>query len=138
VSVARLDIATAKNYSTKQTWGFLKVLDKGTQFVTDEQKENYLNDFKVTITGEKKINDTLFQVSFVTQPELLPVKSLNLVGEKNLEGNIRWKVDFNSFEFMQSDSTIHEIMIPGSDPDEDSREEIELNQQSTDSTIKRN
>ncbi|HTO15667.1 MAG TPA: hypothetical protein VLZ83_07840 [Edaphocola sp.] len=138
VSLARLDIVTARNYSTKQTWGFLKVLEKETNFIEEEEKEDFIEDFKVTIINEKKINDSLYTVTFETSPPLFPFKTLNLVGEKNLEGKIRWKVDFNSFEYMEADSTIRQIMIPGSDPDEDSREEIEQIQQIPDSSIKRN
>lgn len=118
VSVARLDISTAKNYSTRQTWAFLKVLDTETKSMTDAQKEAYIDKFKVKILAETKVNDSLYTVEFVTEPELFPFKTLNLIAEKNLEGNVRWKIDFNSFDFMQSDSTIQEIMIPGVEPDE--------------------
>lgn len=120
VSVARLDITTAKNYSTPQTWGMLKVLQKETKGLSDEQKESFLDNFKVTILSDKKINDSLYTVEFSTQPELFPFTSLNLVAEKNLEGNIKWKVDFNSFEYYQSDSTIQEVMAPGADPEDES------------------
>lgn len=118
VSVARLDMHTAKNYSTRQTWSFLKVLEKETKGLTDEQKEAYMNNFKVKITGEKKVNDSMYTVDFTTTPELFPFTQLNLVAEKNLEGNVRWKIDFNSFEYMQSDSTIREVMAPGEEPNE--------------------
>lgn len=118
VSVARLDMHTAKNYSTRQTWSFLKVLERETKDLTDEQKEAYVSNFKVKIIGEKKVNDTMYTVDFSTTPELFPFTQLNLVAEKNLEGNIRWKIDFNSFEYMQSDSTIQEIMAPGEEPNE--------------------
>ncbi len=118
VSVARLDMHTAKNYSTRQTWSFLKVLEKETKDLSDEQKEAYMNNFKVKIIGEKKVNDTMYTVDFTTSPELFPFTQINLVAEKNLEGNIRWKIDFNSFEYMQSDSTIREVMSPGEEPDE--------------------
>lgn len=118
VSVARLDMHTAKNYSTRQTWSFLKVLEKETKDLTDEQKEIYIDNFKVKIINETKVNDTMYTVEFSTSPELFPFTQLNLVAEKNLEGNVRWKIDFNSFEYMQSDSTIQEIMLPGEEPDE--------------------
>jgi hypothetical protein len=118
VSVARLDIPTAKNYSTRQTWSFLKVLEKEAAGFTDEQKEAFLKDFSVKIISEQQLNDTTYLVTFETKPELLPFKQLNLLAEKNLEGNIKWKVDFNSFEFIQSDSTIQEVMLPGEEPQE--------------------
>lgn len=118
VSVARLDMHTAKNYSTRQTWSFLKVLEKETKGLTDEQKEAYMNNFKVKIISEQKVNDSMYTVDFTTTPELFPFTQLNLVAEKNLEGNVRWKIDFNSFEYMQSDSTIREVMAPGEEPNE--------------------
>ncbi len=118
VSVARLDIPTARNYSTRQTWAFLKVLEKETKGLDDDQKEAYINNFSVKILNETKVNDSLYKVEFSTSPELFPFNSLNLIAEKNLEGNVRWKIDFNSFDFMQSDSTIQEIMIPGDEPEE--------------------
>lgn len=118
VSVARLDMHTAKNYSTRQTWSFLKVLERETKDLTDEQKEAYMNNFKVKIISETKVNDSMYTVDFNTTPELFPFTQLNLIAEKNLEGNIRWKIDFNSFEYMQSDSTIREVMAPGEEPNE--------------------
>lgn len=118
VSVARLDMHTAKNYSTRQTWSFLKVLERETKGLTDEQKEAYMNNFKVKIISETKVNDSMYTVDFNTTPELFPFTQLNLIAEKNLEGNIRWKIDFNSFEYMQSDSTIREVMAPGEEPNE--------------------
>lgn len=118
VSVARLDMHTAKNYSTRQTWSFLKVLERETKGLTDEQKEAYMNNFKVKIISETKVNDSMYTVNFNTTPELFPFTQLNLIAEKNLEGNVRWKIDFNSFEYMQSDSTIREIMAPGEEPNE--------------------
>ena len=89
-----------------------------TKDLTDEQKEIYIDNFKVKIINETKVNDTMYTVEFSTSPELFPFTQLNLVAEKNLEGNVRWKIDFNSFEYMQSDSTIQEIMLPGEEPDE--------------------
>ena len=118
VSVARLDISTARNYSTRQTWAFLKVLEKETKELSDEQKEAYIDKFTVKILDEIKVDDSLYKVAFTTNPQLFPFDTLNLIAEKNLEGDIRWKIDFNSFDFMQSDSTIQEIMIPGVEPDD--------------------
>lgn len=117
VSVARLDFNTAKNYSTKQTWSFLKVLEREVEHLSPEQREAYLDGFKVKIVKETKLDDSTYKVEFVTTPELLPFNALNLKAEKNLEGNIRWKIDFNSFQFMQEDTSIQEIMVPGVEPD---------------------
>lgn len=119
VSVARLDIPTARNYSTRQTWSFLKVLEQDTKDMSEEQKEAYLNKFSVNILSETKVNDSMYKVAFSTTPELFPFDTLDLVAEKNLEGDIRWKIDLNSFDFMQSDTAIQEIMIPGVEPDEE-------------------
>lgn len=123
VSVARLDIPTAKNYSTKQTWSFLKVLEKEADGFTEEQKEMLFKGFSVKIISESQVNDSTYLVQFETKPELFPFNQLNLLAEKNLEGNIKWKVDFNSFDYIQSDSTIQEVMLPGEEPQEPISEE---------------
>lgn len=125
VSVARLDINTAKNYSTKPTWDFLKVLDKSTQGMSPEQKESYLNGFKVKILGEKKINDSLVMVSFSTTPVLFPFNELELKAEKNLEGNIKWKVNYTTLAYVEADSSIQEVMMPGVDSLEDQLQSLD-------------
>lgn len=115
VSVARLDLNMARNYSTKPTWDFIKVLERSTKDLSPEQKESYLENFKVTILSEKKINDSTYVVSFNTSPELFPFHELELKAEKNLEGNIKWKVNYSTLAFAQADTTIQEIMAPGVD-----------------------
>lgn len=115
VSVARLDLNMARNYSTKPTWDFIKVLERATKDLSPEQKERYLENFKVTILNEKKINDSTYVVSFNTTPELFPFHELELKAEKNLEGNIKWKVNYSTLAFAQADTTIQEIMAPGVD-----------------------
>ncbi|MNU24795.1 hypothetical protein D3C71_131270 [compost metagenome] len=115
VSVARLDMNMARNYSTKTTWDFLKVLERSTKELSPEQKESYLEGFKVTILSEKKLNDSTYMVSFNTTPELFPFHELELKAEKNLEGNIKWKVNYSALAFAQADTTIQEVMAPGID-----------------------
>lgn len=115
VSVARLDMNMARNYATKPTWDFLKVLERSTKDLSPEQKESYLEGFKVTILGEKKLNDSTYLVSFNTSPELFPFHELELKAEKNLEGNIKWKVNYTTLAFAQADTTIQEVMAPGID-----------------------
>lgn len=115
VSVARLDLNMARNYSTKPTWDFLKVLERATKDLSPEQKEGYLEGFKVNILSEKKVNDSTYLVSFNTTPELFPFHELELKAEKNLEGNIKWKVNYNTMAYMQADTSIQEVMIPGID-----------------------
>ncbi|MCY1535325.1 hypothetical protein D9M68_707250 [compost metagenome] len=105
----------ARNYSTKTTWDFLKVLERSTKELSPEQKESYLEGFKVTILSEKKLNDSTYMVSFNTTPELFPFHELELKAEKNLEGNIKWKVNYSALAFAQADTTIQEVMAPGID-----------------------
>ncbi|RQO31016.1 hypothetical protein DBR32_09925 [Taibaiella sp. KBW10] len=123
VSVARLDINAARNYSTRPTWDFLKVLDKSTKDLTPEQKESFLNGFKVKILGEKKLNDSTAMVRFSTTPVLLPFNELELKAEKNLEGNIKWKVNYTTLSYVEADTSIQEVMMPGVDSLE---EQLEL------------
>ena len=115
VSVARLDIKTAKNYSTKDSWEFLKILDKATKDLSLEQKEAYLKNFKVNIISEKKLNDSTMLVKFTTTPRLLPMDELQLKAEKNLEGKIKWKVFVSNEKMLAEDTTIQEVMMPSFD-----------------------
>lgn len=99
-SLASTDYETAKSVSTKNTWGLLDIWASFSQEVPEELRQKRMEQFKVKIIETKKESDTTMVVSYVTEPNMLPFNQIRLLQEKDLEGNIKWKVDISTLDLV--------------------------------------
>lgn len=103
VSFVKMDYETAKAISTKNTWGFLDIWASFSKQIPDEVKEAKMENFKVKITDTKKESDSTMVVTYVTEPKILPFNQIRLLQEKDIEGNIKWKVDISTLDIIGGD-----------------------------------
>jgi len=103
VSFVKMDYETAKSISTKNTWGLLDIWASFSKQIPDEVKEKKTENFVVKITDTKKESDTSMIVTYVTEPKILPFNKIRLLQEKDLEGNVKWKVDISTLDLLGGD-----------------------------------
>ncbi len=100
VSFSKMDYTTAKNLSTQNTWAMLDILASFTKEMPEAEKNALFQNFKVKVTDSKKESDSTMIVTYVTEPKILPFNKLRLLQQKDLEGNIRWKVDISTLDLV--------------------------------------
>ncbi len=125
-SFVKMDYEAAKSVSTKNTWELLDIWASFSKEIPEDVKQKKIDDFKVKITDTKKESDTTMVVSYVTEPKILPFNKLRLLQEKDIDGNIRWKVDISTLDLIGGDELYieeenqaveEEILPPASSPD---------------------
>ncbi len=102
-SFVKMDYEAAKSVSTKNTWELLDIWASFSKEIPEDVKQKKIDDFKVKITDTKKESDTTMVVSYVTEPKILPFNKLRLLQEKDIEGNVRWKVDISTLDLIGGD-----------------------------------
>lgn len=103
VSFVKMDYETAKAISTKNTWGFLDIWASFSKQIPEEVREAKSENFKVKITDTKKESDSTMVVTYVTEPKILPFNQIRLLQEKDIEGNVKWKVDISTLDIIGGD-----------------------------------
>lgn len=100
MSFSKMDYATAKTLSTQNTWAMLDILASFTKEMPEAEKNALFQNFKVKITDNKKESDSTVIVTYVTEPKILPFNKLRLLQQKDVEGNIKWKVDISTLDLV--------------------------------------
>lgn len=99
-SFSKMDYVTAKTLSTPNTWAMLDILASFTKEMPETEKNALFQNFKVKVTDNKKESDSTYIVTYITEPKILPFNKLRLLQQKDLEGNIRWKVDISTLDLV--------------------------------------
>jgi hypothetical protein len=102
-SFVKMDYEAAKSVSTKNTWGLLDIWASFSSQIPEEVKQKRIEEFRIKITETRKESDTTMLVTYVTEPKMLPFNQLRLLQEKDIEGNIKWKVDISTLDLVGGD-----------------------------------
>ncbi len=78
----------------------LDILASPYQEMPESEKNALFQNFKVKVTDSKKESDSTVIVTYVTEPKILPFNKLRLLQQKDLEGNIKWKVDISTLDLV--------------------------------------
>lgn len=138
VSFSKMDYATAKTLSTQNTWAMLDILASFTREMPEAEKSALFQNFKVKVTDSKKESDSTMIVSYVTEPKILPFNKLRLLQQKDLEGNVRWKVDISTLDLVGGEESYieEEHQAVEEDVERDPVDTVKVDEKNADSTKK--
>lgn len=102
-SFVKMDYATAKSLSTKNTWEFLDIWVSYAKYVPEDVRNEKAAAVKVKVTDMKKESDSTVLVTYTSEPKVLPFNKLRLLQQKDAEGRVRWKVDISTLDLVGGD-----------------------------------